>query len=99
MQELKKFKPMSNIIQFRDSTTPDDDLINYMNRDGDIGVTNIDKKIAVIRLNKNEFTVITPDGEQFYNRKELAEFLWFAAIFIDSEERWRKDGEMVSCNY
>ncbi len=88
---------MSNVIKF--PSLNEEDSIAYTAIGGDLGISTINRKIGIVRLNKNEFTVITSSDSELHSRKELAEFLWFAATFIDSEERWRKDGEMVACNY
>jgi len=34
-----------------------------------------------------------------YSREKVAEFLWAAACFLDSEERYRTDGDMVGIDY
>lgn len=88
---------MTNIINF--PSLKEDDSIAYTDIEGDLGISTINRKIEIVRLNKDEFTVITSSDSELHGRKELAEFLWFAVTFIDSEERWRKDGEMVACNY
>lgn len=88
---------MNNIVKFPASIN--DDSFCYMDLDGDLGLSTVDRKIAVLRLNDDEFTVITPEGEELHNRRQLAEFFWAAATFIDSDEKWRIDGKMVACNY
>lgn len=88
---------MNNILRFPDSKS--EDSIGYMDLEGSLGITTLDRKIGIFMLNADDFTVMTPDGEQLHTRKELAEFLWFAASFVDGDEKWRKDGEIVACNY
>jgi hypothetical protein len=89
---------MSEVISF---PTSEDDLkyTSYTDNDGDLGVGTIDSGIQVIRLNDSDFAIVTPDGTQVHNRKSLAEFLWLAAVFMDSQERHRPDGECVACDY
>lgn len=89
---------MDNVV---DIHSKDKVLIHtsYTDNDGDIGIGTLDKSIGVDRLNDNQFVVITPDGSQLHSRESLAEFAWLLAFFLDEEEKYRPNGELVCCDY
>jgi len=68
---------------------------SYTDNEGDLGVSALGREIAICELNKNEFVV----GDKLISREALAEFLWVAAIFVDSEKRYHPDIDLVGCNY
>jgi len=65
----------------------------------DLGVAAKDKKLEIIKLNKTEFLIVTPDGSRVHDRQSLAEFLYVASIFIDSEGRWAPEVDLIGCDY
>jgi len=83
---------MGDIISF-----PEKDLeyTSYTDNEGDLGVCSLGREISIARLNDNEFLV----GDKLMNREALAEFLWVAAIFVDSEKRYYPDLNLVGCDY
>lgn len=66
---------------------------------GNIGVSTSDRRIEIVKLNEDEFALITPKGSQRCNRKALAEFMWVASIFLDSEKRFYPEVDLIGCDY
>ena len=88
---------MSNIIDF---PGPELKETSYSGGPGrDFGVINKNKTIEIIKLNKDEFLMVTPDGSQIHNRAALAEFFWVSVIFIDSEQKWHPTVDLVGLDY
>ncbi len=86
---------MSNIVKFPNVSS---DCFEYILCGGRLnGLFTIDESIEI------EVTydglVKVKSGEAEMDRKSLAEFLWAAAIFLDSEERYKPEGEIVGLNY
>lgn len=72
---------------------------SYSIADGDIGVFNKANNIELIG-SRGEFALIDEfGGIEFTDRKDLAEFLWMCASLVDSEERYRPQGELIGANY
>lgn len=84
---------MTNIIEFPDEK--DFKYTSYTDLDGDLGVCNKDRLIAISVLNKDEFLI----GKDIINRKALAEFLWIAATFVDSDKKYFPDMDLIGCDY
>jgi len=82
-----------NIINFKVS----DDLKNvtYTNNNGDLGVRSLSEDLSIAKLNSSEFLI----NDKLIDRETLAEFLWVAATFVDSEEKWRPNLELIGGNY
>ena len=68
---------------------------SYTDNGGDLGVSTLGREIAICELNKLEFLI----GDKLISREALAEFLWVAAIFVDSEKRYYPEVDLVGCNY
>ena len=68
---------------------------SYTDNEGDLGVSTLGREIAICELNKLEFLI----GDKLISREALAEFLWVAAIFVDSEKRYYPEVDLVGCNY
>ena len=68
---------------------------SYTDNEGDLGVCALGREIAICELNKSEFLV----GDKLISREALAEFLWVAAIFVDSEKRHYPAVDLVGCDY
>jgi len=88
---------MSDIVEF-----PNKDLkeTSYSGGQGrDLGVITKDKRLEIIKLNKREFLVVTPDGSQVHDRSSLAEFLYVASIFLDSEGKWAPEVDLIGSDY
>lgn len=68
---------------------------SYIDVEGDLGVSTLGREFAISELNKNEFLI----GDKLISREALAEFLWVAAIFVDSEKRFHPNIDLVGCNY
>jgi hypothetical protein len=91
---------MGNIIDFPDHQNSELKHTTYTEGDGDIGVSTLDQNIEIVRLNDTEFVVITPNGSTVHSRDSLSEFLWLAAVFLDSEKRnYPAVDELVGCDY
>jgi len=86
---------MSNVISL---TEPDFKNVSYID-DGDIGVSTKDRSLAIYRLNKDDFEIVYNGGSFILKRDVLAEFLQVSKVFVDSEDRFKPDLEMVSCDY
>ena len=87
---------MGEVLQFPDS---DFKHCSYVDIHGDLGICSKDRSVVVTRLNDEDFEISTPDGTHVYKRAALAEFLWLAAVFIDSQEKFRPDGKGIGCDY
>lgn len=93
---------MGNVTEFKKKSKDAEDgltAVSYTDNDGDLGLSTLDKRLEIVRLNDSEFMVITPDGSEVYNRYNLAEFLWVASVFLDSEELYRPAVDLVGCDY
>lgn len=69
--------------------------VSYTDCEGDLGVSSSGRELAIARLNKDDFLV----GTQVMSREALAEFLWIAATFVDSEKRYFPDLDLIGCDY
>ncbi len=72
---------------------------SYTENQGDLGIATLDSRLEIVRLNDKEFVVITPDGSQVHDREALAELLWVAAHFLDSECKWLPKLDVIACDY
>jgi hypothetical protein len=91
---------MGNIIDFPDHQNSELKHTTYTEGDGDMGVSTLDQNIEIVRLNDSEFVVMTPNGSTVHSRDRLSEFLWVAAIFLDSEKRNLPAAEeLIGCDY
>lgn len=90
---------MANIIKFPDSS--EFKHVTYIEYDGDLGVSTKPKSLSIIRLNNNEFEIATCGNNKsiLFTRHEIAEFLHVALIFVDDEERYKPELDMISCDY
>ena len=86
---------MGNVINL---TEPDFKNVTYID-DGDIGVSTRCRALAIYRLNKDDFEVVYNGGSFILKRDVLAEFLHVSQVFLDSEDRFKPDLEMVACDY
>jgi len=86
---------MNNVISL---TEPDFKNVSYID-DGDIGVSTRCKELAIYRLNKDDFEIVYNGGSFVLKRDVLAEFLQVSKIFVDSEDRFKPDLEMIACDY
>lgn len=89
---------MSKVIDFPNSDKGINEA-HYVDYDGDLGVCIEGKGLEVIRLNDNEFLVISQGVETVYTRARLGEFLWLAAHFIDKDQRFMPEDNVVACDY
>ncbi len=67
----------------------------YTDLHGDLGVSTLGREISICQLNKKEFLV----GKELISREELSEFLWVAAIFVDSQKKHYPTVDLVGCDY
>ncbi len=78
---------------------PDTDSFEYI-KEGKklVGIGTKNQCIKIINM---ETDLIRVESDPFIhmNRDTLVEFLWAAAIFLDSEERYKPEGEIVGLNY
>lgn len=65
---------------------------------GSLSVINEEAGIELFPDHSQFHIFIDGESATFTSRKELAEFLWQCAYFIDSEGRWKKN-EYVGINY
>ena len=86
---------MSNVINL---TEPDFKNVSYID-DGDIGVSTRDRNLAIYRLNKDDFEIVYNGGSFILKRDVLAEFLQVSKVFVDSEDRFKPNLEMIGCDY
>ena len=86
---------MNNVIELIE---PDFKNVTYID-DGDIGVSTRDRSLAVYRLNKDDFEVVYSGGSFVLKRDVLAEFLQVAKVFVDSQDKFKPDLEMIGCDY
>lgn len=68
---------------------------SYTDNEGDLGVSSLGREISICRLNDNDFLV----GNDLMSREALAEFLWVAATFVDSEKRHHPELDLIGCDY
>ncbi len=90
---------MANIINAKDrfNLEPEfDGCIYTTDENGSIGVRSITLDMEIYQ-DENGYR-LTSNGD-IKERKELAEFLWVAAILLDSEERYKPDADMAGHNY
>ena len=85
---------MTNIIEF-----PQADKERYLQEDGDIiGIISLENDLEV-ECSDKEIKIRCHDMfANFESRKQLAEFLWMAVRFVDSEGRYEKSN-YVGKNY
>jgi len=88
---------MSNVIKFPDQT--DFKAISYIDDNGDLGVAIRDRSLQLYRLNDKEFELLLNNHTVVFKREDLAEFLWVASYFLDSEKRHLPKLELVCCDY
>jgi len=88
---------MNNIIEFPDNT--DFKNVTYTDQDGDLGVITRCRAIGIYRLNNKDFEVVHATGSFLIDREAIAEFLHVAKVFVDSEDKYRPDLDMVGCDY
>ena len=92
---------MSNVVGIKTNCiTGYSDAFQYVrNLDDDlVGITTGGLSISISKLLKGSVDVeITP--VLGYSRHQVAQFLWAAAVFFDSEERYRQSGEMAAMDY
>lgn len=89
---------MSNIIQF---SIVNSELkeVRYTELYGDFGVGTKDQRLDIYKLGRDEFVVEAGKEKLTFDRESLAEFLWVAALFIDSEQKWLPKVEFIGCDY
>ena len=87
---------MGDVVNFDRS-----DLVScsYYDLGGDFGVTMRDRSMQIVRLNKDEFEFGAFGESQVFKRAELAEFLQVATIFIDSENKYLPNADLIGSNY
>ncbi len=93
---------MSNVVSIDvynknlDSSNPDRFL--YTEEDGLLGIKTIS---GSIKITDSGFGLLYVDGRATLptSREALSEFLWAAAIFLDSEERYKPEGDFPALNY
>lgn len=66
---------------------------------GEMGLSMRDKSLMILPLNKFEFEVVLGDESKVYTRAEIAEFLKVAAIFVDSEDKYMPDMDLIGFEY
>ena len=66
---------------------------------GDFGISMVDHALCISCLNDTDVVVITPDGSNVFKRKELSEFLWIVAYYLDSEKRHHPTGKQIVRDY
>jgi len=84
---------VGNVVEFK--SNDEFKHVSYIDNEGDLGVCSLDRKISIARLNNNEFLV----GDKLIDRETLAEFLWVAATFVDSKEKWRPNLDLIGSDY
>lgn len=89
---------MGNVIDLFDKSK-ELKHVSYTGINDDIGVSTVDRKIEIQRLNDSEFLLVTPDGSQLHDRESLAEFIHVAAVFLDSEKRFYPEVDLIGCDY
>jgi len=89
-------KPVSNVVKFPNLHS---DCFEYILSGGKInGLFTICKNIE-ITLTVEGLVRVESDHKSHIDRETMAEFLWAAAIFFDSEERFKPEGEIVGLDY
>lgn len=67
--------------------------------DGELGLSMRDRSIMIRPLNNSDFEFVFGEDAKVFNRKELAEFLYAASVFVDSEGRFAPHVDLVGFNY
>ena len=67
--------------------------------DDDLGISTLDRRIGICRINDSQFIVITENDEIVMKREQLAEFLHVASILVDSEQRHLPEIDLICCDY
>lgn len=67
--------------------------------DDDLGISTLDRRIGICRINDSQFIIITENDEIVIKREELAEFLHVSSILVDSEKRYFPEVDLVGCDY
>lgn len=87
---------MSNVIKFPERK--ESDLFRYLVEDRRIDISNMDGSI-VINAFGDESTLELNGLAEITNREALAQFLWAAAYYLDSEQRYMPDGDLIGISY
>lgn len=78
--------------------------VSYYELEGDLGVALKDESLIVTGLNSEDFQLTlqsVTDGAMtmVFDREQLAEFLWLSAYFLDADQKWLFDGEVIAKDY
>ena len=88
---------MTNVIKFPERKDNDNDKFEYFEtNNGGLGIQFIEGSLPMGPSFKGDGYIF--DGG-LYGREELAQFLWAAAYYLDSEQRYMPEGELVGINY
>ena len=95
---------MTNIVKFPAS---EDDKFSYFETEIGLGIQSRHKDVKICRAGympnmplPNSFVLHLSNQDHVpHNRDDLAAFLWAAAAFLDSEERYRPSVDLVGLDY
>ena len=99
MSDKDKAQGKSNVIKF---PVNEDSKFSYFETDTGLGIQDNYGQIQIAKYGFTENSYIlhlTNNDYMPQNREDLAEFLWAAATFLDSEEKYRPKVELVGKNY
>lgn len=91
---------MTNVIKFPERE--DSDLFQYFkDSDGVLGVQDFAADLWIRKHYKGDSDRFTLNSaiDITHRRRDLAQFLWAAAYYIDSEQRYMPEGELIGINY
>jgi len=95
---------MTNIVKFPAS---EDDKFSYFETEIGLGIQSRHEDVKITRAGympniplPNSFVLYLENPSAVpHNRDDLAAFLWAAAAFLDSEERYRPNVDLVGLDY
>ena len=84
---------MTNVIEFEKK-----EYATYRDVDGVLSVVSKCNGSELICSQGDAWLIVNGKTVKFESRQAMAEFLWMAVRFVDSEGRWQKD-KYVGCDY
>lgn len=89
---------MSKVIQFPERI-PENDPCCYAVEGDRISISDTAKSILAEPIENDLIKFTVGDCTNVYGRKDLAEFLHCVTAFLDSEDRFKPDCDLVGMNY
>lgn len=88
---------MAEILEFDESKK--DGFSYFEDSEGRIGVSSLCQRFIIIPDGFNRFAVYLDGNEVMMARSELARLLHGMLVFVDSQERFIQERELIGFNY